>query len=376
MENHYILGLERKNSGAFEHSWNLGLNLNKKYPTRYFSHWWDNSPEEISFKNESSKTLNLKELKKANGVFHLQTHTWENAGLLEEIAKKDSSKIIYNIHAIIPYLYLNEKEKIPFLQGELNPKIYQEIVNEKMSPRERSQLSAMKKADYLFVIAENHKKILEKMNINKKIHVFENISDIESMSKQSLKQSQLNGTKLKEKLNAENVLLYCGRLCIEKGSFGLFDSFDKIKKEYKNSKLILLGSGQEKIQDFFKYGLKKENLKDVIFVPWVKKDTIMGKEEFAKYYYASDVLIQPMITEKLFSKTVIDAMSIGIPAITCKSEYTIGTSRNSEEIFNSFVQFKENPNKVKEIIEKAKKKVKLENTWNAYISKMEKIIEN
>jgi glycosyltransferase involved in cell wall biosynthesis len=243
-----------------------------------------------------------------------------------------------------------------------------------MSKREQSQLIAMNKADYLFVIAENHKKVLQKMNITKPIYVFENISDIESISKESLNSSREKGIQFRDILDAENVILYCGRLYPKKGSFGLFDSFDKINKNYGDSKLILLGSGKDKIEDLLKCGLKEENLKDIIFVPWITTDTAEGKEEFLKYYYASDVLVQPMITERLYAKTVIDAMAIGLPTITCKSPYSIGTSRNCDEIFDSFVQMKENPQEVHRIVEMAKRKVREENNWDNYINKMRAIV--
>jgi len=375
VEKHYILGLERKASGAFEHAWNLGAKLNEKgYPTKYFSHWWGNNPKNVSFNDESSTELKPEDLQKIEGIFHLQTHIWEESGYLEKIAKNINSKIIYTIHAIIPYFYLNGNEKELFLEGKLEQGKYDKIINEKMSKREQSQLTAINRANYLFVIAENHRKVLQRMNIKKPIHVFENISDIDSMEKDSLNNSKENGMQLREKLASENVILYCGRLYPKKGSFGLFDAFNKINKNYGNSKLILLGCGENSIDTLIDYGLKRENLKDIIFVPWIKKDTLANKEEFLKYYYASDVLVQPMITERLYAKTVIDAMAIGLPAISCKSEYTIGTSRNAGEIFNSFVQFKENPEEVKKIINKAKKKVQEENTWNNYISKMRAIV--
>ena len=376
MEKHYILGIKRDTYGSFEHAWNLGKNLKKRgYSTEYYSHWWDSSPKRVSLDDESATELDIEDFKKIEGgIFHLQTHTWEDAGYLEKIVKKTNSKIIYNLHAIIPYYYLNEKEKILFLEGKLNPEIYDKIINEKMSKREQSQLIAMNKADYLFVIAENHKKVLQKMNITKPIYVFENISDIESMSKESLNNSRKKGIQFRDILDSENVILYCGRLGKKKGSFGLLDSFDKINKNYGDSKLILLGSGKDKIEDLLKCGLREENLKDIIFVPWITTDTAEGKEEFLKYYYASDVLVQPMITERLYAKTVIDAMAIGLPTITCKSPYSIGTSRNCDEIFNSFVQMKENPQEAQRIVEMAKRKVQEENTWDNYINKMRAIV--
>jgi glycosyltransferase involved in cell wall biosynthesis len=374
---HYILGIERKLGGAFEHSWNLGKNLKERgYPTEYFSHWWDSSPKKVSMVDWSSMPLDVSDLKRFRGIFHLQTHTWENSGILDRISKNSSTKIVYNLHALIPYFYLSEEDKISFLEGNLDPKKYQEVIKEKMSKREKSQLTAMKKADYLFVLAKVHKKALKGINIEKPTYVFENVSDIDLTNKNLLEKSRSDGLKFREQLDVNNVILYCGRLYEKKGSFGLFDSFRKIKENYGSSKLVLLGSGEDEIERLLECGLKREDLEDIVFVSWIDKETPSGKEEFLKYHYASDVLVQPMITEGLFSRTVIDAMSIGLPTITCKSPYTIGTSRNSDEIFNSFVKFKENPKEVKKIIQSAKSKVKRENTWDDYISKVNVIVQN
>lgn len=372
--NHYILGFERRTSGAFEHAWNLGKNLNENnMNTKYFSHWWNSPTKEISFLDESSRPIDSNDIGKLNGIFHLQTHTWEYEKHLDKIAKNPDSKLIYNMHAIIPYFYLNENHKTSFLNGTLPDKIFKDVIENRMDDRMRAQLTAIEKSDYIFAISEGHKKVLEMMNVEKPIHVFENVSDFDSISKESLNKSQKNGMILRDSLEAENVLVYCGNLYEKKGSFGLFDSFNKIKENYGSSKLILLGSGQDKVENLLSVGLKKSDLENIVLVPWINKNTTKGKEEFLKYYYASDALIQPMITDGLFSKTVIDAMGIELPTITCKSPYTIGTSKNSNEIFNSFAQIKEDPLETNRIVKLAKEKVNRENTWKSYIKRLDKI---
>ena len=169
------------------------------------------------------------------------------------------------------------------------------------------------------------------------------------------------------------MLLYCGRLYPKKGSFGLFDSFKKIKNEYPYSKLVLLGAHEGMAEEMASYGLDKKNLENVVFVPWIKKSDENEKKIWS-YFLACDVLIQPMITPELYSRAVVDAMALGIPAITCKSPYTIGSSENSQKIFESFVKMKENPEETARIVQKAKIKAMHENTWNSYISRLEDII--
>jgi glycosyltransferase involved in cell wall biosynthesis len=365
--NHNILGFERRKSGAFEHSWQLFRNLNNKgFQTRYFSHWWNSQINELLL-NETKKEIDWKKIEKENSIFHLQTHTWENENLLEKISKNPYSKIIYNLHAIIPYFYMSQKEKELFLEKRLPEKKYLEIINARLNQREKSQLSAMKKSDYLFTISKNHKKVLEIMNIKKPIHVFENVIDSDLENENILKESKKKGIELKNKLNSQNIILYCGNFYKKKGSESILESFDKIKKHYTDSKLILLGNNK-KIEN-------SKNIKDIISIPWIDKMAEEEKTEFYKYYFLADILIQPMITEELYSKSVIDAMYLELPTITSKSPYSIGSSKNKEEIFNSYLEFKSNKNKVKEITKKAKEKVKKENTWDYYIQKISEIIK-
>ncbi len=373
--NHYILSFERRNSGAFEHSWGLAKNLLKKGENvTYYSHWFNSPIFEVDINTEETKKISLGSLEKKEGIFHLHTHTWEHDKLLEKISLNPNSKIIYYLHAVIPYYYLSSKEKEAFAKNNLPLETIRNTIKQKLSQREKAQLETIKKSDYIITINKSHKKILEFLEINKKISNFENISDFHNLDSFILNEGKKRGEKFKKELNKKNVLLYCGIISPKKGSFGLFNSFNRIKKNYPSSKLILLGNKKERTKNLLNLGLKKHLLEDILFVPWINKSKRDSSEEFLKYYFSSDVLIQPMITEELYSKTVIDAMSLGIPTITCKSPYTIGSSEDETAIYNSFKYLKENPEKVKKIIESAKEKTLKENTWEYYISNLKKII--
>lgn len=373
-EKHYLLGIRKCSSGAFEHAWNLGKNLHKrKFDTKYYSNWFDKGIEEISLDTEEIISENAN-IKNHSGIFHLQSHTYEYNNLLENL--KPELKIIYYLHAIIPYFYLNQKEKDLFKENKLEFSTIEKTISEKLSIREIAQLRLMNKANNLITICNEHKKFLEFMNINKPIHVFENVSDFSEYPLELIEKGKIEAKKLKEKFDSENVILYCGVLNKPKGSIGIFDAFKKINENFPTSKLILLGSGENDKKRFIEQNLFQENeIKNIEFVPWIDKKSQEGQTEFLKYYLASDVLIQPMITEELYSKAALDAMYLEIPTITCKSPYTIGSSKNSNEIFESFIFMKENPSKIKEITTKAKEKILRENNWNSYISRLEKILK-
>lgn len=370
---HYVLGFERGRSGAFEHAFGLAQNLHKRnYNVKYYANWWGASAFDVDLHIERLTSLDTGLLNSLEGIFYLQTHTWEYNGFLDLIKGRDS-KIIYGLHAIIPYYHMGEKDKISFLKGELSASKFKEIIENKLSKREKAQLSAIGKSDHILTISENHKKVLEILGVEKPIHVFENVSDFFDLSEETLGKSMESALNFRKELGIENIILYCGRVYEQKGSFGLFESFRMIRDKYHSSKLVLLGSEEGVKEKLLLNGLNKEDLPYMTFIPWINKQK--GEvNEFLKYFLASDVLIQPMITTELYSKSVIDAMTFGIPTITCESPYTIGSSENADAICNSFVQIKENPKEVQKIVRKAKKKIKLENTWDSYISRLEKII--
>jgi glycosyltransferase involved in cell wall biosynthesis len=321
---------------------------------------------------EESFNLNL--IKNKEGILHLQSHTWEYERYLDKISK--NKKIIYTLHSILPYYYLEPKEKEKFLEGKIKFDDFKKNVLKKMLNREKSQLKILEKADYLFTISKNHKKILKLMNVNSPIYVFENVTDFENFSEREIGILKKEADILKNKINSENILLYSGRIGNWKGTPEIFDALRKIKKDYISTKLIILGDNGMNKENLKKLGFDEDISNSLFFIPWIDKNSDEGKKEFLKYYLVADILIHPMITEELYSKTVIDAMYIGLPTITCKSPYSIGSSKNSKEIFESFNYFKENPEKIQQIIKIAKIKTKKENTWKAYLSKMEKILEN
>jgi len=370
---HYILGLERRPSGAFEHSWKFGKSLDSRgFDVDYLAHWWSSPVRHVDFKTRGESVLDFGKISENSGVYHLHTHTWEHEGLLSKIVKNPNSKMLYTLHAIIPYQRFNEKDD--FLNGRISYENMMRRVMPDMSGKEMSQLSAIKKTDSLLVISEAHKKILERMKIDKPVHVFENVSDVSCFSEDVLAAGRDCGEKFREELGVENLMFYCGGIYGNKGTLRLLEAFQEIKGIYSSSKLMLLGSGNKERERTFFEGVDKENLKDVILIPWIYKDTPEKQIDFFKYHYASDVLIHPMITENLFSRTVIDAMALGLPTITCKSPYSIGSSRTKEEIVESFIYMKENPVEVDGLVKVAKEKVRRENSWDSYISRVEEVV--
>jgi glycosyltransferase involved in cell wall biosynthesis len=370
---HTILGPPRRGSGAAKHSWNLAKRLKDSGTnTRYYSKWWKPETSEIDLETDVETPIKNTDLQKIKGAVHLQTHAWEAQGALNEL---NSLKInlIYTLHAIIPYLFLPTEEKKAFLNGDLPSSRIEEIISQKMDDKQKMQIKTMQRADSLIVISKNHKKVLKRMGIEKPIYVFENPSDIDETEKEMIKKAKRIGERIKERSDTDNLFVYCGSIYGIKGSFDLFEAFHELRKTRKDSKLILLGGGNLTKEELIEKGLKLNDLESLIMVPWINPTTKKGKQELLGHYFASKALIQPMITDELYSKTVIDAMHLGIPTITCKSDYTIGTSKNANEIYDALKEIEQNPAKTQEVVKRAQEKVKRENTWKGYIERLEAI---
>jgi len=372
-KNHYFLGFEKRNSGAFEHSWTLAKELEiRGYNLTFLANWFNSPVKKVDLSSGIETLVDFSTFDKKEGIFHLQTHTWEYNNLLGEIVKNPSSKLIIYLHAVIPYFYMSRENQKFFLEGNFSQDEVNSFIEQNLSSREKAQLGAILKSDHLITISHNHKKALENLNFKKDITVLENVTNFLDLDEEILWKSDIKSKKLKNFLGSENVLLYCGNLYKGKGADFLFDSFKMIKSEYPSSSLIILGVGESERQRLERYGLEKSFSKDIHLFDWMDWNG-ENTSEFLKYYFAADVLIQPVITPELYPRTVVDAMALGIPSITCSSPYTIGSSGSSEEIFNSFKYFKENPVEISKITKFAKEKIRKENTWDYYISNLEKI---
>ena len=110
--------------------------------------------------------------------------------------------------------------------------------------------------------------------------------------------------KLQEELNIHNsfVLGHVGRFRKEKNHEFLIQVFEKIKKEKPNSKLMLLGSGE----DFEKV---KQQVKDLS----LENDVLMlgTKQDIYNYYQAMDCFVFPSLYEG-FPVSLIEAQTSGL----------------------------------------------------------------
>jgi glycosyltransferase involved in cell wall biosynthesis len=114
---------------------------------------------------------------------------------------------------------------------------------------------------------------------------------------------------LKKELGLGNkkVILYVGQLITRKGLFYLLEAFREVKKEFIDSTLLIVGSGEleEKLRKF----VDDNNIQDVIFYGFLQK------EGLPKMYAVADLFVFPTLGD-IWGLVLNEAMSAGLPVIT------------------------------------------------------------
>lgn len=98
------------------------------------------------------------------------------------------------------------------------------------------------------------------------------------------------------------VIGYVGRIAREKDVLTLYHAFVRIRKEYQNAVLLIIGNGLKELIDVM-------SKKNVIILP--------AQNDIVPYYQAMDIFVQPSLTETT-SLTVMEAMSCGLPIVSTK----------------------------------------------------------
>jgi len=114
--------------------------------------------------------------------------------------------------------------------------------------------------------------------------------------------------KLKHELNLKSkVILYVGRLETIKGIQFLFEAYQYINKELKDTSVLIVGSGSYE-SNLKEYCRQKGLLDNVIFAGYKQPD------ELLRYYALADILVFPTLWDQ-FGLVVIEALASGLPVI-------------------------------------------------------------
>jgi len=114
---------------------------------------------------------------------------------------------------------------------------------------------------------------------------------------------KVKGDKIIKKYNLKNkkVLLYVGRLAPHKGIHSLLESFNIVKKQISNAKLIIVGTST--FNNYFKK-LKRIATNDVIFTGFV------NDKDLPYYYAACDLYVTASLWEG-FNLPAAEAQACG-----------------------------------------------------------------
>ncbi|MEM2875478.1 MAG: glycosyltransferase family 4 protein [Candidatus Bathyarchaeia archaeon] len=143
----------------------------------------------------------------------------------------------------------------------------------------------------------------------KKIRVVYNGIDVEKYSPDAVSEEERRRVRAKLGVrDDELMILFVGRLTWVKGADMLLQAMPQILREVPNSKLVIVGVGDQ--QELLKNDVAKMGLEDKV----VLKFEFLQEEEKIGYYAASDICVFPSKYEP-FGIVCTEAMAMGKPVV-------------------------------------------------------------
>ncbi|MEM7819448.1 MAG: glycosyltransferase [Candidatus Aenigmatarchaeota archaeon] len=270
-------------------------------------------------------------------VIHIHTHTFTYDKTLPIILEKTNyPPTLYTLHALI-----------------------RTITKE----REKAQEETIKLSDKLVTISDGWKKSIEE-NYHRDCFVIHNATDYFPYLYDDYVKSRAEELRNVLAPNGEKLILFSGRP--EKIKMqGLPLAFNEIVDKW-NAKLIIVGSSGEKgtISNLQNWGIKPKYLERIHFTGWINGITEEGRREIAAYYkmlthFEGDkfkvdgVLVMPARTKDHYGLSVLDAMALKAPVITCPGRLaTYGCDPDALNLVKGINFVLSNPREVLTRIEK------------------------
>ena len=174
---------------------------------------------------------------------------------------------------------------------------------------EQMEKITCEKADKIIAISKyTSRSIIKEYSISAcKIEIIPNAVDVNKFN------PKIAGYEIRERLNiqAAPIVLFVGRLDVNKGISYLLKAFSKIIEDLPDAKLVVVGEGPLKnnaLSLLNKYNIKKS----VMLIGRV------SEEDLPEFYAASDLVVLPSLMEG-FGITLLEAMASGKPCVATRA---------------------------------------------------------
>jgi glycosyltransferase involved in cell wall biosynthesis len=217
-------------------------------------------------------------------IFHIHNRFWYYLGTMAAI-KLRSKKLVITLHNAKP-------DGISFMTDK-SAALYDFLWGYRI----------MEMADRIVAVSEWTKQVTVPKYLQHKCTVIHNGIDIEHFTPEK------DGSKIREKFNVAGPLLISnGRLVPQKGFCYLMDAFARIRADFPDATLIVIGKGplKSRLQEQCKSLGIEESVHFVTGIP---------EEELPLYYSAADLFIFPTLWEPC-AIVLTEALSSGLPILT------------------------------------------------------------
>ncbi|MCX8189759.1 MAG: glycosyltransferase family 4 protein [Candidatus Diapherotrites archaeon] len=168
-------------------------------------------------------------------------------------------------------------------------------------------------ADAIITVSEYEKRqLVDRYGINpNKITVIYNAIDLDKYKRMNI-----------EKMFNDKIVLYVGRLTIQKGVEFFIDAAKKVLEKNKNVRFVIVGTG-----DQMPYLMQKS-----VDLEIADRIHFVGFEsDVSKYYSIADVFVMPSVSEP-FGLTALEALACEVPVIISKQSGVSEVIRNCLKI--------------------------------------------
>ncbi len=121
-------------------------------------------------------------------------------------------------------------------------------------------------------------------------------------------------------------LLFVGRLEKRKGLDCLLKSYQNLKKDYPEARLVVVGPGKRLLKKY-KSIVQEKEIKDVVFAGYVPSS------ELPNYYRSAHVFCAPAIGDESFGIVLLEAMACGKPVVASNIQGYAGVISQGEDGF-------------------------------------------